>query len=317
MHLAAFMARRIFALAITCLVASFVVYAALYLAPGSPISFLLNGHPAPPAVIHSVEAQYHLKDPLLVGYAHWLGGLLQGDLGRSLITRQSVWSLLQPRIVNSVMLIAYAGLVIAFVGVGAGVLAGLRPRRLGPIVITTATACMAVPPFVVAVLLVTVFGVDLGWFPVLGAGSGFGDRLYHLTMPALALALATVAYVARITRAAVTAELQREHVETARARGIRERQVVRRHVLRNAAIPITTVVGISVASLIAGDAVVETAFGINGIGAYLIQSVVQKDFAVVQAITLILVVVFVVVNMIVDIGYALIDPRVGAHQERG
>ena len=134
--------------------------------------------------------------------------------------------------------------------------------------------------------------------------------LWHLTMPAAALALAGTAYVARLTRTAATEELAREHVDTARSRGIPEPLVVRRHVLRNAMIPITTVSGLTIAGLIAGSVVVENAFALNGLGSYLVSSVEQKDFPVVQAIALLLVAAFVVINTIVDILYAVIDPRI-------
>jgi len=155
-----------------------------------------------------------------------------------------------------------------------------------------------------------VFTLTLHWFPAIGAGSGFTDRLWHLTMPAVALALAGTAYVARLTRSATNEELGREHVDTARGRGVPEPLIIRRHVLRNALIPITTVAGLTVAGLIAGSVVVENAFALNGLGSYLVTSVEQKDFPVVQAIALLLVAAFVVVNTIVDALYGLIDPRV-------
>jgi peptide/nickel transport system permease protein len=181
------------------------------------------------------------------------------------------------------------------------------------VVITIATGIgYGIPSFVAAIVLITVFSVDLGWFPVFGAGGGLTDRLWHLTLPAVALALSWIAYVSQLTRASVREELHREHVDTARARGIPRRLIVRRHVLRNAMIPITIVAGLTVAGLIAGDVVVEQAFGISGLGALLDQSVAQKDFAVVQAISLILVAVFVVVNALVDVVNAALDPRVRA-----
>ena len=150
------------------------------------------------------------------------------------------------------------------------------------------------------------------WFPVFGAGRGILGRLHHLTLPAIALALSSCAYVARVSRAAIKDELRREHVETAESRGLSSRVVIRRHVFRNALIPITTVAGLTIASLVGGTVVVETAFALNGLGSYLVLAVQQKDFAVVQAIVLILVFVFVVVNTIVDLLYAAIDPRVRA-----
>jgi peptide/nickel transport system permease protein len=152
--------------------------------------------------------------------------------------------------------------------------------------------------------------VELHWFPALGNGTGFLSDVQHLTLPAIALAISSLAIVARVTRAAVREEADREHVQTAISRGIPARLILRRHILRNAAIPITTITGITIASLIAVDAVVETAFSLNGLGAFLVKAAEDKDLAVVQGISLVLVTAFVVVNMLVDILYAVLDPRV-------
>jgi peptide/nickel transport system permease protein len=152
--------------------------------------------------------------------------------------------------------------------------------------------------------------VKLGWFPALGNGTDLVSNIRHFTLPAIALAVSSLAIVARVTRAAVREESDREHVQTAVSRGIPARQLIRRHILRNAAIPITTIAGITIASLIAVAAVVETAFSLNGLGAYLVQSAESKDLAVVQGISLVLVTAFVVVNLLVDVLYALLDPRV-------
>ena len=152
--------------------------------------------------------------------------------------------------------------------------------------------------------------MKLGWFPALGNGTSFLSNVRHFTLPAIALATASVAIVARVTRASVRAESDREHVQTAISRGIPARYVIWRHIVRNAAIPITTITGITIASLIAVAAVVEVAFSLNGLGAYLVQAAESKDIAVVQGISLVLVTAFVVVNMLVDVLYAVLDPRV-------
>ena len=168
----------------------------------------------------------------------------------------------------------------------------------------------ALPAFVAATLLMSTFSVRLGWFPAFGNGEGLFDRIRHLTLPAIALAGASMALVARVTRTSVRGEVDREHVQTAVSRGLPRGTIIRRHVLRNAAIPITTVAGITIASLIALAAVVERAFSLNGLGSYLVAAAASKDFAVVQGISLVLVTVFVVLNTIVDLLYALLDPRV-------
>jgi peptide/nickel transport system permease protein len=293
----------------TLVVSSFLIFAALYLAPGSPIGYLTHGHTLSPEAVHSIEAQYHLNKPFLDRYWLWLTGVLQGELGKSTITREPVTTLLAPRLGVTFTLVAMGAVLIVVGGIFLGVLAGVRGRRTEGAILTGTTIGMAIPSFVTATILINYFALKLGWFPVYGAGSGFADRLWHLTLPAISLALGLVAYVALITRAAVRVEMGSEHSDTARGRGLREGLVIRRHVVRNAMIPVVTVSGITVASLVAGVAVVETAYELPGIGAYLVQSVSNNDFPVVQAICLILVVVYVVVNAVVDVLYLLLDPR--------
>jgi peptide/nickel transport system permease protein len=302
-----FVLTRVAALVITLLVASFLIFAALYLAPGDPATLLAGGR-ATPALLEQIREQNHLNDPVWARYWDWLSGAVRGDLGDSFIYRQSVTSLLAPRAGTTIFLVIYAAIIILTVGITLGLSSALR-RRLGAVVTVGTAIGMATPAFVAAILLITVFAVNLGWFPVFGSGEGFVDRLWHLTLPAIALAFAWVAYVAQITKAAVREELTREHVETARSRGIPGPLIVRRHVLRNAMIPITTVAGLTVAGLIAGAVVVEQAFGLNGLGSFLVQAAGQKDFAVVQAIALLLVATFVVANAVVDLVNGLLDPR--------
>jgi len=304
---ALFVAKRLVALVLTLLVASFLIYGSLYLAPGDPATQLAGGR-ATPEVLEQIRERYQLDEPFLTRYWDWLTNVLQGDLGQSFVYRQDVSSLLAPRVGNTVFLVLYAALLILGVGVTLGLASALR-RRVGSVVTAATAIGMATPAFVAAIVLITVFAVNLGWFPVFGAGTGFLGRLWHLTLPAVALAFAWVAYVTQITKASVREELSREHVETARSRGIPPRLIVRRHVFRNALIPITTVAGLTVAGLIAGAVVVEQAFGISGLGSFLVQAASQKDFAVVQAIALLLVATFVIANAIVDLLNGLLDPR--------
>lgn len=309
-----FVVRRLMMLVVTLFVASFAIYSAMYLAPGNPIAALLGGRTPTPEAIAVLEERYHLNDPFIVRYLRWVGGALHGDFGVSIQLRQEVSTLISQRIGTTVQLVLYASLIIIVVGVALGILGGLRKGLVDNVVIVATTFSAAVPSFVASIILLSVFAVNLGWFPALGTGDGFVDQVKHLTLPAVALAFSSIALVARITRSAVREELSREHVQTAVSRGIPYRTVVRRHVMRNAAIPITTVVGITVASLFAASAVVERAFSLNGIGAYLIQAALSKDIAVVQGISLVIVAIFVVVNAIVDFLYAVLDPRVSLGQ---
>lgn len=306
----AFLGKRMAMLLATLLVASFAIYGALYLAPGSPIAALTGGRSVPPEVLAQLEERYHLNEPFLTRYWLWLSGVVRGDLGESIPLRQDVSTIIGQRIGVTLQLVMLTAAIIIIVGVGLGIVGALGRKSVDFGVLLASTVSAALPAFAAAVLLQFVFGVMLGWFPVLGTGDGVVDQLRHLTLPALALAATSVALVARVTRTAVRDELDKEHVQTAVSRGLPWRDVVRRHVLRNAAIPITTVVGITIASLIALAAVVETAFGLNGLGAYLVQAAQNKDFATVQGISLVLVFAFVITNVIIDIAYAILDPRV-------
>ncbi|MDX3587139.1 ABC transporter permease [Streptomyces europaeiscabiei] len=307
-HRFAVVAKRLAGPLATLLISSFAVYAALSAAPGDPAIQLAGSH-ATPAQLAAARHELGLDDPLPVRYWHWLTGLPQGRLGTSITYRTDVADLIGPRLGTTLLLIAYAAVLIAVLGVTLGIVGGAF-RRLSPFVVTLTAVGVAIPGFVAASLLVSLFALKLGWFPTTGAGSGgFGDRMWHLTLPAVALALGWSAWVAQITRTSIRTERSREHVETARGRGIAPVLVFRRHVLRNASIPITTVLGLTVAGLLAGAVVVERAFGLDGLGSLLITSVSAKDYDVVLAISLLLITSFVVVTGLVDVLHALLDPR--------
>ncbi len=305
-----FLARRLVLLVASLLVASFVIFAALYLAPGNPIAALSGGRPLPPGSIHVLEQRYHLDEPFLAQYWYWLDNALHGNLGISITLQENVSTLIASRIWTTAGLVLYASLIIVVLGIGLGVVSGLRTGRFDTSTLVVTAISAAIPAFVAAIVLITLFAVKLRWFPALGNGTGFLSDVRHLTLPAIALATASLAIVARVTRAAVRAEAGREHVQTAVSRGIPARWVIRRHILRNATIPITTITGITVASLIAVAAVVEVAFSLNGLGSYLVEAAQSKDIAVVQGISLVLVTAFVVVNMLVDMLSAALDPRI-------
>lgn len=309
MH-ARFFLRRLAMLVATLLVASFVIFSALYIAPGNPIATLSGGRSLPPDSVRILEARYHLDEPFLVQYWLWLGGALHGNFGISIALRENVSTLIASRIWTTAGLVLYSSVLILVIGIGLGLVAGLRRGVLDTSVLVVTAVSAAIPAFVAAIVLILAFSVKLALFPSLGNGQGVFGAIYHLTLPAAALAISSLAIVARVTRASVREEFEREHVQTAVSRGIPYRQLVRRHVLRNAAIPITTVSGITIASLIAVAAVVERAFALNGLGAYLVSAASSKDFAVVQGISLVLVSAFVVTNVLVDFLYAVLDPRV-------
>jgi peptide/nickel transport system permease protein len=305
-----FPAARLVGLVVTLLVSSFLIFLSLYLSPGDPIATLSGGRTLPPEAVQALSDQHHLDDPFFTRYLAWLGDVIRGDLGESLVFNATVSDLLAARVGTTVLLVAMASVLILGVGITLGVVAGVRGGLLDKGLLVTTVIGQAIPSFVAAIALIWLFAVRLSWFPPIGSGEGFVDRLHHLTLPAVALTLAYLAYVARVVRAVTRDELGREHVETARARGLSSSQIVRRHVVRNAMIPIVTVSGLTIAGLLAATVVVERAFNLDGLGSLLVDAVVRKDVAVAQAVSLVLVTAFVVINSLVDLLSKLLDPRV-------
>ncbi|MFJ7213690.1 ABC transporter permease [Amycolatopsis sp. NPDC098790] len=292
---------------VTIVAASFVIYAGLAAAPGDPVAQIL-GAKATDEARAAMRERLGLNDPLLERYWHWLTGALHGDFGSSLTARQDVTSLLGPRLSTTVLLVVMAALLVVVVGVGLGVFGGVS-RRGRPAVSVLVGLGVAVPGFVAANALIGIFAVKLGWFPTYGAGDGLPDQVWHLILPAIALAIGFGAYVSQLTSAAVSEEAEKEYVTTAHGRGVPAGTVLRHHTLRNAALPVLTASGLAVAGLVAGTVVVEQTFGIDGIGALLVRSVSSKDYPVVAAVSLIIVAAFVAVTTIIDLVQVLLDPR--------
>jgi peptide/nickel transport system permease protein len=301
-------ARRIVELIVTLFVTSVVVFGALYLVPGSPIAYLVSGRSTSPGIVARVTAEYHLNQPFPQRYWGWLSGLFHGNLGRSLVSNETTWELLQPRIATTLMLVVLATLETVVVGVILGALAALRGKTVDSTITVTATVGIGIPAFAAATVLLSLFAVNLRWFPVSGNGTGFLGHLDHVFLPSVALAIASVAYVARLSRSSIREERTKEYVETAAVSGL-PRSLTVRHIIRNATPSILTAAGVTFVGLMASEVVVESAFGLNGVGSLLVQSVSAKDFAVVQVIVLLYVAVFMVVNTVVDLAAMKIDPR--------
>jgi peptide/nickel transport system permease protein len=306
-----FVLGRIASALVLLLVCSFIVFSFMHLAPGSPEAVLLGGGSVTPEQVAQIRAEYHLDDPFLVQYASWLGGFVRGDLGRSIANQAEVKDVIAPKIVPSLELAAYAGLLILIFGVGGGILAAVkRGSAMDALASGGMLVGSSIAPYISGIVLIVVFGSTLGWFPVFGLGEGFVDRIYHLTLPAIALALFLAAFMGRITRASMIDALETEYVETARSRGLDSRSVVLKHGMRSALVPIVTVGGLTAGYLITGAVLVEYTFGLNGLGGQLVSAIEAKDFAVVQAIALLFTVLFILVNLVVDLLYPVIDPRV-------
>lgn len=303
---------RLLSAAVTLLIASFIIFTALHYSPGSSVAFILGGsqNTATPEQIAFIEQQYGLNDPLLTRYGTWLLHALSGDWGQSYSMRENVWTVIASRLPTTFGLIALASLFSISLGMVIGIISSIGGRFVSMALSILTTIGFATPGFVASIVLVTFFAVRLNWFPALGSGEGFADGLWHLILPSIALGLTTCCIVARITRVSVSDEMRREHVQTAIIRGVPSHLVLIRHVLRNALIPIVTIAGISMATMVAGTVVIEFAFGLHGVGTLLIAAVQQKDVPIVQAVSTLLVGTYLLVNFVVDLLYIAIDPRV-------
>jgi peptide/nickel transport system permease protein len=306
-----YIARRIMALLLLMLVVSFGVFSLLYITPGSIVYVLLGGHVATPAVLAALTEQYHLNDPFFVQYGHWLSDAVQLDLGRSILTNQPVLSSILNRLSVTVFLGLMAFIISVVMGVSLGMVAALRRRSsLDRGIVGFSVIGVSAPPFATGLLLLYVFGVVLNWFPIYGAGSGFFSRLQHLTLPAIALALTAAALILKLTRSALVEVLEQDFIVFARARGVPRKRILMRYALRNALVPVVTASGIILAYTLTGAVLIEVTFSLPGIGSYLVDAVINKDVPVVQGATLVIAAIILVINLITDLLYLAIDPRI-------
>lgn len=298
------------AAAVTLFVASLVIYGGLRLIPGDPLAAITSGVKLTPSQKDAVRARLGLNEDFLTGYQRWLGGAIHGDFGQSLVYGSPVNALIGARLPTTLILVAGATLISLVIGLGIAFASAIRPGIVDRTGLIVTSVSIATPSFIVALILIGIFAVQLQWFPATGSGTGFIDTMYHLTLPAITLAIATFGLLARVARASLREQLASEHVEVARSRGIANRDVLGRHVARNALGPIITLTAILIATLFIGTAVVETAFGVDGIGSLLVSSISRRDFPVVQAISLMSVALFVVLSTTADLVLPLLDPRV-------
>jgi peptide/nickel transport system permease protein len=308
----AFVARRIVGLAAVVVLVSFLVFSLLYIAPGSPEQLLLgNAKTVDPATIRAVRAEYHLNGSFVARYLDWAGAALRFDFGRSIRTSEPVTQGIGQRLGLTAQLAGLAFVVTLLVGIPLGVLAAVRRTRLlDRGVVFFSVVGLSAPAFATGILLLYVFAIRIGWFPTFGEGTGLGDRLLHLVLPAAALALTATGLVVKITRASFVAELEKDYVTFARARGVSVGRLLSRFVLRNAATPIVTAAGLILAYMLAGSVLVEVTFALPGIGALLVDSVSAQDIPMVQGLAMLIAALVVLVNLIVDLVYPLIDPRI-------
>ena len=311
-----FLARRLAVLALTLLLASMAVFAVLELLPGNAAQLML-GATASPEAIAALESRLGLDQPSLTRYAHWAAGLLQGRTGISHFYDTPSSELIAERLAVSLPLAVIAMAITTVVALAVGVYAASRHRRLGDVgVMAVSQLGLSIPNFWLAILLILLFAVKLQWVSAGGFpgwreedGGGLGAGLAALLLPAIALAAVQAAILARVTRSAVLEAMREDYVRTARAKGLSRRAVLWRHVLRNAMIPVLTVMGLQFANLLTGTIVVENVFVLPGIGRLVFQAIANRDLPLVRDVVMLLAAAVVIVNFVVDLLYALVDPR--------
>jgi peptide/nickel transport system permease protein len=283
-----------------------LVFAIRPLVPGDPVEIMFFGQSANQEVIADIRAQLGLDKSIPEQYLLYVGNVLQGDLGTSITTRQPVIEEITNRYPATLQLAIGAFLVSAIVGLGSGILAAVyKDSPVDTIAMIVATTGISMPAFWFGLLAIYLFSVNLGWFSVIPDGS-----LKSLVLPALTLGLIASSIVARLVRSAMLEVLGQEYVQTARAKGLTESRVVMRHALRNAAIPVVTIVGLQFGGLLTGAFIIEAVFAWHGIGELAVQAFAKRDFPMIQGITLVVATTYVLVNLVVDVVYAALDPRI-------
>ncbi|HXR58943.1 MAG TPA: ABC transporter permease [Burkholderiales bacterium] len=308
-----YVVRRLFATLVVMAVVAFVVFLLLYLTPGDPAA-ILAGDAATSDDIARIRERLGLDQPFLVRFGEWISQLLHGDLGISIFTNLPVAHLIGQRVEPTLSLTLCTLLVSILIAVPLGVVAAARAGTwVDRCVMAFSVLGFSLPVFVLAYILILTFSIELDWLPVQGyrpIREGLWEWARHLILPSTALGTVYIALIARITRASMLDALAQDYVRTAQAKGLSPSEVLVGHALKNAAVPIVTVIGIGIALLIGGAIVTETVFAIPGIGRLTVDSILRRDYPIIQGVVLIFSGAYVLINLVVDLSYTLLDPRI-------
>ncbi|MEZ5844484.1 MAG: ABC transporter permease [Hyphomicrobiaceae bacterium] len=309
----AFIARRLASTVLVMAIVAVIIFLLLRLAPGDPVAIIV-GDNASPSQIDAVRKRLGLDDPLAIQFWRWASRVLVGDLGISIFSGEPVAKLIGQRLEPTLSLAATTLSLAVVVAISFGVLAAWKVGTwIDRAVMALSVASFSVPVFVVGYVLIYVFAIQLRWLPVQGyqpLGDGVLTWARHLVLPSIALGLAYVALIARITRTAMLDVLAEDYIRTAHAKGVATGPVLMKHALKNAGVPIVTVIGIGVALLIGGVVITETVFNIPGIGRLVVDAIQTRDYPIIQGVILLFSGIYVIINLLVDLTYTLLDPRI-------
>ena len=307
-----YVTKRLGSLCLSLIVASLVIFACIEIVPGDPASFML-GINAQPDTIQALRVELGLDQSLAQRYLGWVGGLLGGDMGTSYTYRTPVSDIVSDRLQVSLPLALYALTLTVVVAFPVGILAAARRGSVTDITVMGATQLgVAIPNFWFAILMVILFAINLRWFSAGGFPGwdvGIFPAMKALTLPAIALALPQASILARVMRSSLLDTLSEDYMRTARAKGLTRRKVLWRHALRNAMIPVLTIIGLQFSFLLAGAIIIENVFFLPGLGRLVFQAITQRDLIVVESVVMLLVFAVILLNFFVDIAYAWVDPR--------
>jgi peptide/nickel transport system permease protein len=308
-----YIAQRLLATVPVMAIVAVLVFSLLYLTPGDP-AVVLAGEQASPEDIARLRIALALDQPFLQRFWFWISAVLQGDLGTSVFSNRPVSQLIVQRLEPTIALTLGALIIAVLIAIPLGTLAASRAGgAVDRLVMSFAVLGFSIPVFVLAYLLIMLFSVRWGVLPVQGyrpLAMGLGPFLQHLALPALSLGIVNAALIARITRTSMLEVLSQDYIRTARAKGLPARTILVKHGLRNAAIPIVTIIGIGFTLLISGVVVTETVFNIPGLGRLTVDAIMRRDYPVIQGVILVFSATYVIVNLLVDLSYALFDPRI-------
>jgi peptide/nickel transport system permease protein len=309
----AYIIKRIFATIPVMVVVALFVFLLLRLSPGDPAA-VIAGDYASPADIERIRAQLGLNDPIVIQFIRWCGQLLQGDLGISIFSNLPVTQLIVQRLEPTLALATVTLILTIVIAVPLGTLAAWKANTwLDRVIMIFAVLGFSMPVFVFGYILMYTFSIQLAWLPVQGytpLAEGVWPWLRNLILPSIALSAIYIALITRITRASVLEILEEDYIRTARAKGSTERKVLMVHALRNAAVPIVTVIGLGVALLIGGVVVTESVFNIPGVGRLVVDAILKRDYPIIQGLILAFAGVYIFINLLIDISYTLLDPRI-------
>ncbi|MEO1197612.1 MAG: ABC transporter permease [Pseudomonadota bacterium] len=309
-----FIARRVLSTIPVMAIVAFIIFMMLRLSPGDPAT-VIAGDYASPQDIERIREQLGLNEPIFIQFFTWIGQLMRGDLGISIFSNLPVTTLIMQRLEPTLMLALTTLIFSVMVAVPMGVLAAWKSGTwIDRLIMIFAVLGFSIPVFVLGYFLVYGFSIQLGWLPVQGYRSPFTDGvgafIRHITLPTLTLSAIYIALVARITRASVLEVLEEDYIRTARAKGQIERKVLLVHALKNAAIPIVTVIGLGIALLIGGVVITESVYNIPGLGRLVVDAILKRDYPIIQGLILFFSFIYIFLNLAIDIVYTFVDPRI-------